>query len=528
MSESGVPTSDLDAEAAVLSAVLLDPSTLPKIESLEPRHFYADANRHIFRAVGEVARSGRPVDVVTVSGYLRDRERLQQIGGSPYLAQLSDATPAVAHVAAHADRVIACWRQREVLRIAQQLAAEAKGDVGEIGPWLEGYRAQLSEVAQSNRPPVAQTGVGVIDEWSCAGPLMHEPTGIARLDELTGGGPVYGTRWYVAGAPDAAKTLLLLQIAHTYAARGITVGLLAVDEEPGDMVTRIAQRLGYARHHCEARDPAVLAELRAALEALPLHFYDSSWTIEAAAEDVARQAATRGSRAMLGIDSVQTVRCAAESAPVSAGRELSEVAAVTARVHAIRAVATRHQLIAIATSELGRGSYKSSDPALQTSTLASAKWSGAIEYSARVLLGLRSVPDQPDLVELELAKNKHGPRDERLHLRIDRRGQTLREVAYEPPPAPTAADRDTAAKSRVIADAVAVARVLLTSPGQTVRQLRGAACAATGMGNARTDAAVALLGEAVIRGSGPRGAMPMSLDASRLSAAVRAGLESTP
>ncbi len=69
---------------------------------------------------------------------------------------------------------------------------------------------------------------------------MTPPT--CSRDELTAGGPVYGTRWYVVGAPDAGKTALLIRIAHDYFWRGVAVGLLAVDEDPTDIVTRFAQR----------------------------------------------------------------------------------------------------------------------------------------------------------------------------------------------------------------------------------------------------------------------------------------------
>ncbi|HYO97522.1 MAG TPA: DnaB-like helicase N-terminal domain-containing protein, partial [Polyangiaceae bacterium] len=98
-----VPPNDLDAEGAVLSAVLLDSGAFDQVQDLlRPEHFYADANRRIFEAVLELQTLGRPVDVVSVAGFLRDRNRLDQIGGTPYLAQLADATPAVAHVGAHA------------------------------------------------------------------------------------------------------------------------------------------------------------------------------------------------------------------------------------------------------------------------------------------------------------------------------------------------------------------------------------------------------------------------------------------
>jgi hypothetical protein len=203
---------------------------------------------------------------------------------------------------------------------------------------------------------------------------------------------------------------------------------------------------------------------------------------------------------------------------------MSEVAAVTARVHAIRAMETRHRLIAMATSELGRGSYRSSDPAQQTSALASGKWSGAIEYSARVFVALRSVANEQDLLELELAKNKHGPHD-KLHVRIDRRSQTLTSVEYDAPPQPSAADRDTVAKDRAISDAAAIALALLAQPGMGLRELRGAARAANGMGHDRVDAALSVIGDALLKGSGPRGATPMSIDRDRLPESVLSAMD---
>lgn len=390
--------------------------------------------------------------------------------------------------------------------------------------------AEPQEAPKSDR--VALTISEVLTEWAQSGPLIHEPTGISQLDEFTGGGPVYGTRWYLGGSPDAGKTALLVQLAHEYARRGVTVGLLAVDEEAGDLVTRFAQRVGYSRSHCEVRDQGVLAAIEGELGALPLRLYDAAWTIEAAAADLATVALGRaqqdpsshphGPRAMLGVDSIQTVSCAADFQAAITGRELSEVSAVTARVRALRAVATRHRLIAIATSELGRGAYRSSDPSQQTSILAAGKWSGAIEYSARVLLGLRSVAGEQDLVEVEIAKNKHGPRDEKVYLRIDRRSQTLTPVAYDPPPP---ADRDAAAKDKATADAITVARLLLARPRLSVREFRAAAKSASGISHERVDVALDTLGAAVVRGVGPNRSMPLSLELERLPEGIRRAVE---
>jgi replicative DNA helicase len=75
-----VPPSDLDAEAAVLSAILLDVEAFDRVqEILQPQHFYADANRRIYEAVVDLNSNGRPVDIVSVAGYLRDKQRRLEI-----------------------------------------------------------------------------------------------------------------------------------------------------------------------------------------------------------------------------------------------------------------------------------------------------------------------------------------------------------------------------------------------------------------------------------------------------------------
>src|SRR5687768_7860708 len=133
-----VPPSDLDAEGAVLSAILLDPDAFDRVqEILQPQHFYADANRRVYEAVVELQSNGRPVDIVSVAGYLRDKGRLQQIGGSPYLAQLSDATPAVAHVEAHAKVIREKWRVRQLTTTCQRFAAEGYADYGEVQGFID-------------------------------------------------------------------------------------------------------------------------------------------------------------------------------------------------------------------------------------------------------------------------------------------------------------------------------------------------------------------------------------------------------
>lgn len=59
--------------------------------------------------------------------------------------------------------------------------------------------------APSGSPPYSPASV--IDAWGREGPLVHEPTGLEALDTATGGGPPYGTRWYLGERPTQARRL---------------------------------------------------------------------------------------------------------------------------------------------------------------------------------------------------------------------------------------------------------------------------------------------------------------------------------
>jgi replicative DNA helicase len=221
MSTNLIPPSDLDAEAAVLSAILLAPESFDRVqELLQPEHFYADANRQIYQAMVELQTTGRPTDIVSVSGCLRDRQCLQQIGGTPYLAQLSDATPAVAHIEAHAKVVREKWRVRQLIVTCQRFAAEGYGDYGEVQDFIDHAEQAVFDIA---RIPENSTISPLRDAVGVAFKTLADAA--ARGDGITGiesglkmfdkqcSGLHDGDLYIVAARPGMGKTSLALNIA---------------------------------------------------------------------------------------------------------------------------------------------------------------------------------------------------------------------------------------------------------------------------------------------------------------------------
>lgn len=89
--EGVLPPFDLDAEAAVLSAVMItgrpgdfDRSlvAIRAVKSfLKAEHFYSEAHRRIFEGALAIHESGEPVDIMTVGSWLKNRNRIAQVGG---------------------------------------------------------------------------------------------------------------------------------------------------------------------------------------------------------------------------------------------------------------------------------------------------------------------------------------------------------------------------------------------------------------------------------------------------------------
>ncbi len=80
-------------ERAVLGAVLLNPAHWPQIAGLRPDDFSLDAHRKIFACMSDLAKSSRPIDIVTLCNELDRRKELRAIGNVGYISSLVDGLP---------------------------------------------------------------------------------------------------------------------------------------------------------------------------------------------------------------------------------------------------------------------------------------------------------------------------------------------------------------------------------------------------------------------------------------------------
>lgn len=241
-SEGRVPPNDLDAEAAVISAVFMDRSSLDEVaDFLHVEHFYSDANARIYEAQLDLHAAGKPIDTVTVKGWLQDRGQLQRVGGVPYLVQIVDAVPAVAHVQDYAQSVVTKWRIRQMILEAQRTSAEGYGTIEDAQSWIDEREQAMFAIAsqrQGNQPERVAT---VIERQFQAVMVAAErgtsmvgvyKTGLQCLDEVLVGA-LPGDLVIVAARPGKGKSSLLGQWA-------LNVSRPVEDSETGQRATPTA------------------------------------------------------------------------------------------------------------------------------------------------------------------------------------------------------------------------------------------------------------------------------------------------
>src|SRR5919198_3441430 len=129
-----IPPHNLDAERAVLGAILLEGrETLPRvIEVLRPSDFYTEAHRAAYATMLRLFDRGEPVDLITLSEELRRTDQLEFVGGPAALALLVEQASIAAHLIAYTQIVRDMAVLRELIQTSTQIigqAFEAKEDV---------------------------------------------------------------------------------------------------------------------------------------------------------------------------------------------------------------------------------------------------------------------------------------------------------------------------------------------------------------------------------------------------------------
>lgn len=388
-----VPPQANDMEEAVLGAIMIDSESIHIIvDLLKPESFYRESHQKIFNAILELTKKNFPVDMISVSEYLRSNLELDTVGGPVYLMQLTSKVISSVNIEYHSKIIAQKYMQRELIRISTEIQTRAFDDtydIAELMDYSESSLMELSGTIQKKKPQKLGSILnGVIDivEKIKNGEikLIGVPSGFTSLDRATGG---FKKQEFIiiACRPSVGKTSVALQIAINCAGIGYPVAIFSC-EMSNDELGRRALSGASGRSNTELIngrcDIEQLIKSSENINKLPLFIDDTSAISLIELKAKTRRLISEKGIKMIIVDYLQLMTGEGQN------RE-QEVASIS---RGLKSIAKNLDIAVIGLSQLNRRLESTSD---KKPNLSDLRESGAIEQDADMVI----FPHRPSLYD---------------------------------------------------------------------------------------------------------------------------------
>ena len=414
-----VPPHDDAAELAVLGAMFLDREAASlALEMLTGEDFYRPDHRQVFEAAEELYHSGVPIDMITVKNKLEEKQVFEQIGGLPFLANISTSVGSSANMRHYAAIVEEKSVLRRLIRTANnisQMSYEGKTDVNAIMDTAEKGIFDIMQNRHSDQfhhiRDIAVDSIEKIEDiYRSKGKLTGVPTGFVDFDQKTAG-LQKSDLILLAARPSMGKTAFALNIIQNAAIRSnVPTAVFSLEMSREQLVNRMlcseamldAQRLRTGE--LTDSDWADLIQAMGPLSQAPIYIDDTPGVTPMEVRSKCRRLKVEKGLGLIVIDYLQLMSGSGRSD--SRQQEISEIS------RSLKAIAREMEAPVIALSQLSRACEQRADHRPMLSDL---RESGAIEQDADVVAFLYRdeyyFPDteKKNQAELIIAKQRNGP-----------------------------------------------------------------------------------------------------------------------
>ncbi|MCX6721549.1 MAG: replicative DNA helicase, partial [Candidatus Staskawiczbacteria bacterium] len=243
-----LPPQNIEAEQCLLGCLMLDRDAIVKIiDFIKSEDFYNGKHQDIFGAMAELYERSDPIDILSVSARLKEKNKLEDIGGSAYLTSLINTVPTATHVDNYAKIV----RQKKILRdlisASEEIGLSAFNEAEEVDDLLDKAEKTVFLIGQRSltqqflpiREILADTFERLDELSKNQGQMRGVPTGFTDLDKILGG-LQKSDLVILAARPSMGKTSLALDIARNVAVlKNLPVGLFSLEMSKDQLADRL-------------------------------------------------------------------------------------------------------------------------------------------------------------------------------------------------------------------------------------------------------------------------------------------------
>lgn len=417
-----IPPHDEVAEKSLLGAIMISENAISDaLGVVRPSDFYEKRHQIIYDAMLNLYDQHKPIDLLTLTAELKSLKQLKDVGGAPYLTELSNFVPAASHAKAYAEIVEKASTRRRLIEAGTQIADRAYEDDANVGDLVGEAEKRLFEVSdkvvKSDYTPMAELLADAFDRLEelhkNKGALRGLKTGFRDLDKKTAGFQ-QGDLIIIGARPAMGKTTFAQNLAYNIASinkRGVLFFSMemAANEIVDRMISDVSgvdnwkMRTGNTTDEEFQRIGDALAEM----DEIPIYIDDTSSMTIMDLRNKARRAAHDHDIGIVIVDYLTLI----QGSDRYKGQRVQEVTEIS---RGLKILARELKIPVVALAQLSRNVTGREDP---RPVLSDLRESGSIEQDADLVMFLHR-PDyyrqnddnyeETHITELLVQKHRHG------------------------------------------------------------------------------------------------------------------------
>ena len=415
-----------EAERAVLGGLMLETHRFDTvIQVIKDNDFDGKDHQIIFQSMAELIEENKPLDPLTVSEKLDNKNSLNKVGGKDYLIELATTTPSAANLEAYAEIIRQRSITRKLIKTNSEISELINNPQGQDGLALldkaesmifalNDESSQDNDTMESMKSLIPKTMDRLHELSEKKGGLIGSSTGFKDLDTKLQG-IQNGDLIVVAGRPSMGKTSLAMNLAENVLVDRNTKGAVLIFslEMPGEsLTTRMLSGMcklnqqNVRSGQLKDNELKLLLQEGERLKNLPLWIDDSSllspMELRAKARRLARQ--EEHGLSLIVVDYLQLMQL-----PTSSENRVNQISEIS---RSLKSLAKELQVPVIALSQLNRAVEQRPN---KRPIMADLRDSGAIEQDPDVILFIyrdevyNEDSDQGNKAEIIIGKQRNGP-----------------------------------------------------------------------------------------------------------------------
>ena len=242
-----IPPQDVPAEQALLGAIMLKPESLNEvIDLITPESFYGIKHRIIYKAMVALFEKNDPIDIVSLSSYLKADKKLDQAGGSSYLSELTNSVPTASNIKYYAELVSKKAALRKLIESADNILELGYNESETLDSTLDQAEKIIFGLTNFTKKTFTSIKDTLTEAWDrfdrlhkSKGGMRGVPTGFKDLDNMLSG-LQNSDLIIIAARPSMGKTSLALDIIRHVACReNIATAIFSLEMSTQQLVDRI-------------------------------------------------------------------------------------------------------------------------------------------------------------------------------------------------------------------------------------------------------------------------------------------------